>query len=1074
MKDKSFASFNVSNWRRVSLLIALCLFVFSGFVVGQTNNANRKRINKSVKHSAKFLKKKRKASRKQIARVQQPKTEEEFEGDAEKREEWFMYQRTYPFDKIPDEARRRAWLSRPAESSSFSQAAAQSWRSIGPKPTTSAFMSNWNLTSGRINAVAVSPANSQIVLVGSATGGIWRSTDGGTNFVPVSDTQVDIAVGSIVFAQSDPNIVYAGMGDKASGYLGSGVLKSTDAGQTWMRVSNTTLPSPGLISQVQVDPTNPNRVYVAQYALRSGNSLFSSGFFYSTDGGVNWTRPIGGLARDLVRHPTEPMTLFLAMGRVDSGQPITTGGILKSIDGGVTWTRIYTTPTATASNIKVAVAPSNPQIIYVWTGVTGGNPRLEVTTNGGGMWTNLGSATIDIGQFSYNCYVFVHPTDPNTVYVGTRDVWQSTNGGTSFTNITKNFSVSGAYNPFQSTSHPDQHHFYISPTNPNEIYIANDGGIWKSTNGGTSFQTLNSTLGLTMFVSLALHPTDATRSYGGTQDNGSQRRTTGTGWIEFSSGDGGQCVIDPIDPTIVYSTYINTSITRWANNGTSGATQIGGTAVFNNDRVAFYPPFDGNGVNMNIYFGTYRLYISTNRGVSWTPPGGTTDLTFGTGVLSAIGVAKSDTNVIYTGASDGRVMVSTNGGANWNQITTGLPNRFITSIIVNPTNSNIAYLTVSGYDTGHVFRTTNGGTTWADISNNLPNIPVNTLLISPTNANTLYVGTDIGVYRSENDGATWAGLNDGLPPTIVTELVAQQSGLIQASTYGRGAYELTTTGKPIADFDGDSKTDLSIFRPSNGQWWYQQSSDNMVKALTFGSSTDRITPGDYDGDGKSDVAFWRPSTGEWFVLRSSNLTFFAAPFGTNGDTPTPADFDGDTRTDLAVYRSSQATWYILKSSGGIQTVPFGLATDIPQPADYDGDGKADVCIFRPTGGSGGGEWWMLRSSNNTVFATPFGSASDKPVPGDYTGDGKADIAFYRPTTSGWYVLRSENLTFYAAPFGTNGDIPVTGDYDGDGKYDLAVFRPSSVTWFVLKSTGGTQIQSFGTTGDKPVPSAFVP
>lgn len=275
------------------------------------------------------------------------------------------------------------------------------------------------------------------------------------------------------------------------------------------------------------------------------------------------------------------------------------------------------------------------------------------------------------------------------------------------------------------------------------------------------------------------------------------------------------------------------------------------------------------------------------------------------------------------------------------------------------------------------------------------------------------------------------------------------------------------------DFDGDGKSDFSIFRPSGGEWWYQQSSDNNAKAFTFGTNTDKIVPADYDGDGKTDVAFFRPSTGEWFVLRSSNLTFFAAPFGASGDMPAPADFDGDSKADLALFRPSQATWYILKSTGGVQITPFGANGDVPQVADYDGDGKADIGIYRPAGGSGVGEWWILRSTAG-LFATPFGSATDKPVAGDYTGDGKADVAFFRPTTSEWYVLRSENLAYFAAPFGAAGDIPSAGDYDGDGKTDLAVFRPSSATWFVLKSGGGILIQQFGATGDIPVPAAFVP
>ncbi|MBV9211418.1 MAG: hypothetical protein JOZ52_12345, partial [Acidobacteria bacterium] len=543
-------------------MLVLCLLVFTGLAVGRVENdrPTSKAFKRGSRHTKQLRRHKRKAARKRPARkalAQPPRTEEEeeeFEGDQQERERWFIEQRMYPFDKIPDDARHNAWLSRPAEDRT---AAAQPyWKSIGPAPTTSAFPNNWGVTSGRINAIAVSPANQQIVLIGAATGGVWRSTDGGVNFIPVTDNQVDLAVGSIAFAPSDANIVYAGMGDKDQGYLGSGVLKSTDGGQTWTRVSDSTLPSPGRISKIEVDPTNPNRVYVAQYSTRQGNFNIASGFYYSTDGGVSWTQTFAGGARDLVRHPTEPQTLFLTMSIVNLG----TAGVYKSTDGGQTWSApIYTAPATSVINIKLAVSRSNPQVMYVLTGGAP-TPRLEVTTNGGATWTNLGSSTFDVGQFGYNCYVFVHPTDPNTVYVGTRDVWRSTNGGVSFTNLTRNYTLGGGYTPFQSKAHPDQHHFYISPIDPNLIYIANDGGVWKSTDGAATFQTLNNTLDLAMFVGISLHPTDSTRSYGGTQDNGTQRRAGGVSWEEFSSGDGGNTVIDAVDPSIVYSTYVYNAV----------------------------------------------------------------------------------------------------------------------------------------------------------------------------------------------------------------------------------------------------------------------------------------------------------------------------------------------------------------------------------------------------------------------------------------------------------------------------------------------------------------------------------
>lgn len=271
------------------------------------------------------------------------------------------------------------------------------------------------------------------------------------------------------------------------------------------------------------------------------------------------------------------------------------------------------------------------------------------------------------------------------------------------------------------------------------------------------------------------------------------------------------------------------------------------------------------------------------------------------------------------------------------------------------------------------------------------------------------------------------------------------------------------------DFDGDGKTDISIFRPSVAQWWINRSSNGSTFAATFGATTDKIVPGDFTGDGKTDIAIWRPASGEWFVLRSDDFSFFSFPFGTNGDIPTPADFDGDGKTDAAVYRPSNFTWYVRRSVGGTTIQQFGADGDVPVPSDYDGDGKADIAIFRPSAG----QWWMNRSSAG-VLAVTFGNATDKLVPGDYTGDGKSDNALFRPSTGEWFILRSDDFSYFSFPFGTTGDVPSPGDYDGDGKLDATVFRPSNSTWYARQSTAGTLIQQFGSNGDRPVPNAFVP
>lgn len=292
------------------------------------------------------------------------------------------------------------------------------------------------------------------------------------------------------------------------------------------------------------------------------------------------------------------------------------------------------------------------------------------------------------------------------------------------------------------------------------------------------------------------------------------------------------------------------------------------------------------------------------------------------------------------------------------------------------------------------------------------------------------------------------------------------SRLVRFTVFARNA---ARAARLSADFDGDSKTDISVFRPSTGVWWQSRSSDQVVAAAEFGNSNDVPMPFDFTGDGRADIAFWRPSTGEWFVLRSENGSFFSFPFGRTGDIPAPGDYDADGIADAAVFRPTDGTWFINGSAGQTLIKQFGTNGDMPAIGDYDADGRADIAIFRPSVG----EWWIEQSADGRVVAFQFGLSTDRAVPGDFTGDGKTDAAFFRPSTGEWFVLRSEDSSFFSFPFGAAGDSPAPGDYDGDGRFDAAVFRPSNGTWFMLRSTAGVAIAQFGQNGDVPAPGATI-
>jgi hypothetical protein len=279
--------------------------------------------------------------------------------------------------------------------------------------------------------------------------------------------------------------------------------------------------------------------------------------------------------------------------------------------------------------------------------------------------------------------------------------------------------------------------------------------------------------------------------------------------------------------------------------------------------------------------------------------------------------------------------------------------------------------------------------------------------------------------------------------------------------FGQATCSFAANVKSRADFDGDGRTDVSVFRPSDNKWYLVQSTAG-VNVVSWGAAGDQIAPGRYDNDNKTDFAVFRPSEGKWYILGSNGFTFTTIPWGVAGDKPVVGDYNGDGRYDPAVFRPSNNRWYVY----GVATQDWGAAGDIPVPGDYNGDGKTDFGVFRPSTGQ-----WFTATTTGIVGVATWGTNGDKPVPADYDGDDKDDLAVWRPSQGKWYIARIGTGVIDVISWGASGDIPVPGDYNGDGKDDPAVYRNG--TWYELRSDNTILVQTWGVAGDVPIPAGYL-
>ena len=656
------------------------------------------------------------------------------------------------------------------------------WSLLGPRPITNEYWSGTSNAGGRVVSIAPHPTDPNTVYIASASGGIWKTTNGGTSWTPLTDELSNLNHGAVALDSSDPNIVYAGTGEYTTNSGGDGLFRSTDAGATWARIA-TAAQVGSNISKVVIDPTNPQVIHITG----------SGGYARSANGGTSWTTLLTGSCSDFALNPSNPQIVYIAKHN---------DGVYRSTTGGTSPVRLANgLPSSGVTRIILALAPSSPTTVYC-TIVNSSSGLLGQykTVNGGDSWTQLvNTPNFPSPQGWYDCCFVVDPTNPAIAYAGgvfpsyaVAGVIKTTDGGASWTDIT--------IRPGGGQLHPDQHALAIGPTGI--LWVGNDGGVWKSTNAGGAWINCNATLAVSQHYAIALHPTDPSRVVGGTQDNGTVARDLGTqSWPQIVAGDGGFCAYDRTTPSRRYTTYVNLTVYRLNN---SSSTNI--TGPWSGDPRNFISPLVMDPNNTRVLLGgTNRVWRNTAADTSstWTA---ISPVVGGTGELTAIAIAQGFSNTVYTGSDTGAVYVTTDAAA-WNPRSTGLPSGTISDIFISPTAPGTAYLAIANASGGRVFRTDNYGQTWVDFTGSLPpGVRAKALEVdwrsSPPD---LYVGTGVGVYCSRDSGATWTKDGADLPNVNIGDLaIDRTNNTITAGTYGRSVWraDLPAPSTCYANCDG--------------------------------------------------------------------------------------------------------------------------------------------------------------------------------------------------------------------------------------------------------------------------------
>ena len=672
--------------------------------------------------------------------------------------------------------------------------AEEAWQPLGPDGMT---MLNWDMghVIGRVTALAVDAADESEIYLGAAAGGLWKSVDGGQTWVQLFDQIGTESIGSILLQGGNPDQVWVGTGEANAGcidYFGLGLFYSGDGGQTFepRNGSGDTAMPLSFVTAIAQSPADPEILIVGGQGHCNGNGSSSGGGLYRTaDGGATWTQVLQAPgSRDILFDPSNPSIVY-AQAR--------NKGIYQSIDAGQTWTRFETDLpiNGAAAYGRLAIAPSDSQVLYALLGPSSGaSLSLYRSGDAGASWNLVNDSACE-GQCWYNLTLDVHPTDPDTLLVGTIRPALSIDGGATLTILTSGW---GSHQDV----HQDTHIVRFSRNDGNRFWIGSDGGLWRSDDGGGTFANLNTNLEITQFYDVALDPDDPDRVYGGAQDNSSSVRNDDPLWnVTTVTGDGFMNAVDAHDTDRVFQT-------SYPNNGAMVilSTQHGAPNTFQwvsqsgqdgSEPFPWVTPLvTGAGSVFVASNRVYRAEITDNAGsYAWTPI--SDNLTGnGSASISVLSVAEDATGTslrMYAGTSNGKIATTADAladPAQWTDITGSLPGGNISDIAIDPNDATRVFATRSVFAAPQLVRSV-GGSDWETVGAGLPVIPANSVAIDPLDSQRIFVGTDIGTYESTDGGDNFAPLMTGMPlGMVVTDLeTAAAPHTLVAATYGRGAWK---------------------------------------------------------------------------------------------------------------------------------------------------------------------------------------------------------------------------------------------------------------------------------------------